>query len=168
MNKKGSLQDLILIGVILLFASITILLGFKIMTEIDSQIQSSGVIDDYDTGSHAQTASSTLKGYYPGVIDNTFLFLAIGLSMVTLILAALVRIHPMFIALFLIGLLIVIFVTGIFSNIYQEMAANSQLATEAAQLIFISHIMEYLPFIVGIIGFVLMVVMYKTWKNAEI
>jgi len=167
MDKKGSLQDLILIGVILLFGSITILLGYKIVSEFDDKFQSSDVIAKYDTDNHARDASTTLKGYYPGVIDNTFLFLAIGLSIITIVLAALVRVHPMFIPLFFIGLIIVIFVMGILSNIYQEMAANPNLAEQAAQLTFIGHIMEYLPFIVGVFGFILMVIMYKLWKNAQ-
>lgn len=167
MNKRGSIQDLILIGVILLFASITILIGFKIVTALDDKFQTSPVIEKFDTGSHARTASTTLKGYYPGVIDNTFLFLAIGLSIVTLVLAALVRVHPMFIALFFIGLSVIIFVTGVFSNIYQEMAGNTNLATQADQLTFISHVLEYLPFIIGVFGFILCLIMYKLWKNAE-
>jgi len=168
MNKKASLQDLILIGVILLFGAITILIGYKVLTEFDNKFQTSAVIAKFDTDNHARDSSATLKGYYPGVIDNTFLFLAIGLSIVTIVLAALVRVHPMFIAFYLIGLAIVIFVTAIFSNIYQKMAENANLAAQADQLVFISHIMEYLPFIVGVFGFILMLIMYKLWKNAEI
>jgi len=167
MNKRGSIQDLILIGVILLFASITILIGFKIVSEFDDKFQSSSVISKFDTDSHARDASSTLKGYYPGVIDNTFLFLAVGLSLITIVLAALVRVHPMFIALYFIGLAIVIFVTAVFSNIYQKMAENVNLAAQADQLVFISHVMEYLPFIVGVFGFILMTIMYKTWRNEQ-
>ena len=167
MNNKGSIQDLILIAVVLLFAAITILIGFKVMTEINDNLQTSSVLETYDTDSHARTASSTLAGYFPGIIDNSFLLLAIGLAMITLVLAALVRVHPMFIALFFIGLLIVIFVSGVLSNIYQEMAATTQLSSQATQLVFISHILEYLPLFIGIFGFILMAVMYKLWKNEE-
>lgn len=166
-NKRGSVQDILFIAVILFVFAISVLIGFKIMAEINSNIQSSSIVEQYDTDDHAQTASSTLTSMYPGVIDNSFLFLTIGLVIITLIMAAMVRIHPMFMVLFFIGLVIIIFVTGALSNVYQEMAASSSLSTEADQLVFISHIMEYLPFIIGIFGFILMIVMYKLYKNAE-
>jgi len=165
-NKKGSIQDLIFVGVILLFASMVILIGFKVSSEFNTQIQDSPIIDEFDVGSNAQVASASLVSNYSGVIDNTFLLLAIGISIITLVLAALVRVHPMFIPFFLLGLLIVIFMSGVFSNIYQEMAADPNLSAQADQLTFISYIMEYLPFIIGIFGFLLMAVTYKLWKNA--
>jgi len=167
MNKRGSLQDLILIAVILLFGSVTILIGFKVVSEIDDNLQTSSVMAKFDTDNRARDASTTIRGFYPGIIDNSFLFLTIGLAMITLVLAALVRVHPMFIALYFIGLLIVVFVCGVLSNIYQEMAAATQLSAQASELIFISHILEFLPLIVGIFGFVLMAMMYKLWRNAE-
>jgi len=166
-NKRGSLQDMILIGVIILFFSIVVLFGFKFTSEIDSAIQSNSAVAEYDTGNHARSASTALKAHYPGIIDNVFLFFAIGLAIATIALAALVRVHPVFIAFYFIGLVLVIFFSGMFSNIYQEMAANSQLAAEATQLVFITNILEYLPFIVGIFGTLLMIVMYKSWKDGQ-
>lgn len=161
-NKRGSLQDLIFIGVILLFTSMVVLIGFKLTTEIDSQIQGMNVLDV-----QGKAASTKLVAVYPGSIDNTFLILAIGLSLITLVLAALVRIHPMFIFFYFIGLTIVIYVSGIFSNIYQEMAGDAEFSALANQLTFIDHIMEFLPFIVGVFGTILMVTMYKLWRNGE-
>ena len=78
--------------------------------------------------------------------------------------AALVKVHPVFIPFYIIGWIIVTFISGIMSNIYQEMAANTQLVTEANQLVFVSHIFEYLPLIVGVFGVILMFVMYKLWR----
>ena len=166
-NKKGSLQDVMFIGIVLLVFGIAILFGFKIMGEINTQIQASDVLAEYDTGSHARDASSTLTGHFSGIIDNSFLFLTIGLGLVTLALAALVRVHPIFIAFYFIGLVIVIFLSAVFSNIYQEMAASTELIAVADQLTFTSLILNYLPFIIGIFGILIMIVMYKLWNNAE-
>ncbi len=163
LHKKGSLQDLILFGVILLFFGMVLLIGFKITSEINNQLQASDFIT-----ADGKDAANTLTNYYPTVLDNSFLFLAIGMSIVTLILASLVRIHPIFIPFFIIGLIIVIFVSGIFSNIYQEMAANTELTALADQLTFTSKILTFLPFIVGIIGTLLMIVLYKTWQENQI
>jgi heme/copper-type cytochrome/quinol oxidase subunit 3 len=155
-KKKGSLQDIVFIAVALLVFSVVILIGFRVSSGLNDQIQNMSVMP-----TDAKAASSTLTNSFPGVIDNTFLFLTIGLALVAFALAALVRIHPIFIALFIIALLLIIFFCGIFSNIYQEMASNVQLTPYADQLTFISLIMNFLPFIVGIFGTILMIVMYK-------
>jgi hypothetical protein len=158
-KKKGSLQEVIVIGAVLLFFGMCLLFGYKIMDAVNTEIQASDVID-----ADGKAASTALRAHYGGAMDYGFLLLAIGLGIATLILAALVRIHPVFIPLFFIGLVIVVFLCGIFSNIYQEMAGNSELTALADDLIFTSHILEYLPLIVGIFGILLMIVMYKLWS----
>lgn len=140
----------------MLFFGVVVLISFKIVTEFNTNIQANA-----DIPANAKTATTSLLGYFPGVIDHMFLFLTIGLALVSLALAALVRVHPIFLPFFLIALGFVIFFSGLFSNIYQTMAANAVLSTEAAQLTFISHILEYLPIIVGVFGTILMVVLYK-------
>jgi len=162
-SKKGSALDLILVGSVMLFLAITVLFGFKIMSSFNSEIQTKAVIPN-----QAKVASNELNEFYPGVIDNSFLLLAIGLSIGALILAALVRISPIFIALFIVALIFIILMAGVMSNIYQGMAENTALQAEADQLIFISNIMEYLPLIVGVFGGILSVIMYKSWRDATI
>lgn len=159
-NKKGSLLDLILIGAILLVASVSLLISFKINGSFNNFVQ--GNTDLFD--SHGVAASSSINGYYTGVLDNSFLFLAVGLGMVVLIFAVLVRIHPVFFVFYLIGWISIVFLSGIYSNIYQEIAANPSLSAEAAQLTISSTVMTWLPLIIGGFGMLLGVLMYKLWK----
>ena len=161
-NKKGSLQDILFIGVVLLFAGIVILIGFKVTSEINDQIQSNDVVE-----ARGKAAATTLTNFYPGVIDNSFLFLTIALSIGALVLAALVRIHPIFIPIFIIALIFIILVSGILSNIYQEMAEEPGLISQADDLTFISKILTFLPLIVGVIGTLMMIVLYKSWEAAQ-
>jgi len=163
LNKKGSIQDLVFIAVVLLSLGMMVLFGFKVTTEFNNNIQTMSEIP-----TEAKTSTTSLLGNYSGTIDNTFLLLTIGLAIGALILASLVRVHPIFIPFFWISLLFVIFICGVLSNIYQETAAATQLSALADQLTFISHILEYLPFIVGVIGHILMAVLYKIWSNDQI
>ena len=117
-----------------------------------------------DIPTEAKTSTQELTNHYAGSMDYGFLLLTIGLGIATLILAALVRIHPVFIPIYFIGLLFVVVLSAVFSNIYQGMAADPQLIAQADQLIFTSHILNYLPLIVGTFGILLMVVMYKLWS----
>lgn len=164
LNKKGSLQDLIILGVVFLTFAISILLGFRIMSDLQDKTQDIPLIAN---NLEATQSTATLVGSFTGVFDNAFLFLVIGASIASLVLASLVRVHPIFIPFFILGLVFVVFLSGIASNIYQEMAANTELVDYADQLTFVSLIMGKLPFFVGIIGTVLMVVTYKLWQNSQ-
>ena len=161
-GKKASIQDIVLmIGVVMFFA-IIILISFKVTSEFNTH-----VLSDTNIPTEAKVATASLTQVYPGVMDNMFLLFTIGMGLVAIILASLVRVHPVFMIFFFIALVFLIFISGTVSNVYSEMASNAQLSTEANQLTMTSHIMTYLPFIVGIIGIVLMIVMYKTWSNAQ-
>src|SRR4030065_1949719 len=128
-NKKGSLLDLVVIGVALFLLAFGLLIGFKLMDELNDKIQDTGFIP-----TEAKTASTELLGKFTNTLDQSMLYLAIGLGMATLIMASLVRIHPIFIPFYIIGLIIVIFFCGIYSELYSEMAAQPQFVDLAGQL----------------------------------
>lgn len=159
-NRKGSFQDLVFISAGLMAIAVTILIAFTIAASFNTNIQA-----DANMPADSKTASATLTGYFAGVGDNVFLFITVGLSLAALVLAALVRIHPVFLVFFVIALIILIYLTGIFTNVYEEMAASPQMAAQANQLLFTSFIMARLPFIVGVVGILLMLVMYKVWRT---
>jgi hypothetical protein len=163
MNKKGSLLDLVLIAVTLLIVAITTIFAYKIYDEFNTNFQAN---DDIDAKGKA--ASSQILAHFPGIIDNSFLFMALMLSLGAFVFAGLVRIHPIFFVFFIMGWAIVIFLAGIFSNVYTEISANAEFTALADNLKFTSLIMSYLPFIVGIFGFMLSIVMYKLWRVSEV
>jgi Ca2+/Na+ antiporter len=148
-----------MIGTVLLSIGILILIGFKVGNSINSNVQAS---DSFTT--EGKSAANQLTGYYSSSLDNAFLLLTMGLCIVSLIMAALVRVHPIFLVLFIIAFIFVIYFSAVLSNIYSEMASNSQLSTEADKLIFVSLILGKLPLFIGIFGILLMIVMYKVWS----
>jgi len=158
-NKKGSIQDIIFVGIMLLVLAISTLFGFLFVSNINDQFQANDIVT-----ASGKTASQSLTNNFPGVIDNSFLLLAIGMALAVLILAALVRVHPIFIPLFLIGLIFIIFFSGVFSNIYQGIAANPNMVAYSSQLTFTTTILTYLPLLTGVFGMLLMIVMYKMWS----
>ena len=159
-NKKGSVLDLIIVGVFCLVFAFSILIGFKITTEINTQVQAHA-----DIPTEAKTAATSLLGEYSTTLDYSFLFFIVGLSIGVLILAAMVRVHPIFIVLYIIGLLIVIFLAGVFSNIYQGLAESTEIVALANQLMFVDKIMTFLPWFVAVVGTLLCIVMYKSYSD---
>lgn len=161
MNKKGSGLDLFYIGITLLVFSFAALIGFKIYNGFNTQVQ--GIEDLSDQG---KTASSDIRGLYPGVIDNSFIFLTVVLGIGAFVFAALVRFHPVFLIPYIIFLFVVIFMSAVFSNIYQEMASNPSFTALVAEMGSMNTVMTALPWIVGVLGGILAIVMYKTWSGA--
>lgn len=159
-KKRGSFQDMIFIAVVALVFGVVILISFKINNTFTSQITSTGLFP-----SEAIDSSNKLGANFTGMLDNMFLFLIVGLAIVTLILASTVRIHPAFMALFFVSLLFLVYFSGVLSNTYQELSNNPELATEASQLTFISNILQFLPIIIAVFGFLLMIVSYKLFAN---
>ncbi len=160
-NKKGSIQDILFVMIVLIFLSIVILIGFKVSNQINDNIQASSTFE-----AEGKAAASTLVGHYSGVIDKSFLLLTMGLGILILALAALVRVHPVFIPIYFIGLIFFIFLSGAFSNIYTAMAESPAFAAEAAQLVVITKVLTFLPWIVGMFGTLLMIIMYKNYSEA--
>lgn len=142
--------------------SVVVLLGFTIASFFDEQIQANDLIP-----SDAKNTSTELISHYPGIIDNIFLFFVVMLAIAVIALAALVRVHPVFLIFFIIALFILILLSAVLSNIYQEMAANSTLITFADQLTFFSLILNALPFIVAVIGVTVMIILYKVGGGGD-
>ena len=104
-NKKGSVQDLLYVGITLFVFAMVILICFRISTSLNTEFQASDDIDPYGKTAHQQ-----ITNLYPGIIDNSSLFVTVILSIGTLILAALVRIHPIFLPIYLLAWMFVIFI----------------------------------------------------------
>lgn len=160
-NKKGSLDDLIFIFVSLFAIAVIILIVYKVSDSINTELQASSNIND-----RGKAAYNSINNMYPGVVDNSIMLLAFGLGIMAIIFAMLIRVHPVFFVFFIIILAIIIFVCGAFSNVYQEMAANPELSVLADNLKFTTAILTFLPFIIGILGFIVAIVMYKNFQNA--
>lgn len=158
-GKRASLQDVIFIAAAVFIISTVTLLGFKLSDVFNTRVQA-----DDTFPSDAKSMSTDMMGKYPSLMDKSMLTILILLSIVTLVLAALVRVHPIFIPFYLLGLVAVIFISAGLSNAYETMASNVDFASLAAQLTQTAYIMNRLPWFVGIIGTLLMMVQYKLWS----
>ena len=163
LNKKGSILDLVFIISVVLMFGIMMLIGSKVVAEFQGKLNEGG-----GATAEGNAAIDKMESHYSGVLDYSILFLAIGLSIGAFALASMVRIHPIFIPFYLIIMVVLIIIAGAASNIYTEMAANPLLSAQADDLLVISSILTYLPFLIGILATILMVVMYKLWDNSRI
>jgi len=155
-NKKGSAVDVIFVAVVLLVFAMVTLLGFTITSKFDDKIQDIAFIPQ-----EAKDSTDTLKGHYTGIMDNVILLLLGVLVISSFILAYLVKLHPIFLPFYILVFFFIVVFAGVLSNIYQEMAESPQLSPYADQLTFTTQLLYFLPFVVAIIGILVMVATYK-------
>lgn len=166
-GRKSSLSDIGMMMAMIFTISIVILITYKVSDSINDKIQNSDTISELSGATRARTSMDNMNNHFSGIIDNSMLLIVFGLGVVAIILAMLVVVHPIFFFFYVILLTIIIFISAAFSNVYQEMALQPDMASVAADLVFTSTIMIYLPFIVGFLGFLVAIIMYKTWQQRQ-
>ncbi|MBU1669457.1 hypothetical protein KKC13_13710 [bacterium] len=159
-TKKASMQDIGYIMGFIFMISIVILITFKVSDTLNTKFQDSSQIT-----TEGKTAFGRINNLFPNVLDNSFMLLVIGLGIVAIALASMVRVHPVFFIFFLLILIIIIFLSAAFSNTYQAIGSNENFVDLADQLVYTSYVMHFLPFIIGVFGFIISFVMYKSLQN---
>ena len=155
-GKRGSITDLpYIITGIFTFALIVLLVTLMV-NQINDKVQDIDVF-----GTKAQEASTTLSDDFPAVISGMVLFLFFGLVLVSLVLASLVPIHPVFLIFYIFELLILIWLSAGIANAYQIIIENPVFAVEAGQYELTTFFFRYFPYVIGIVGAILAIVVYK-------
>ena len=157
LRKKGSLSDLPFIMVGIFTVAIVALLVTILVNNLDVQVQGNDVFT-----TKAKEASTQMSNDFPAVMDGGILFIFFALVLISLVLASLVPIHPAFLIFFFLEWLLLIYIGGVIANTYQEIIENPIFATEAGQYVITKFFFQYFPFIVGIVGAILAIVIYKT------
>lgn len=161
-DKRGSGFDLIYIIIVLAFFACGIIITYAVFSSWDDLVQNNA-----DIPTVAKTANTQIDGVFTGALSWGFILFMVLLAAGSIALAAMVRVHTVFIFLFLFVWLLSLVLAGMASNVFDEMASSTALSTAASQLSFISLAARSLPWFIGITGLLIMIVMYKTREGAE-
>jgi hypothetical protein len=161
-NKRASLGDLAYIIYVIAGFSLLLLIFGTLNNAWNDKMQALPNMPDA-----GKTAQTKINNLYSGVLDNSVLFLVIGMCIAALVLAMMVVIHPVFFVLYFILLGVVIYVGAVGSNMYQYAASEPSMQAMAERLVMTSYVCQYLPFLIGAFGFLIAIVMYKSWRNTN-
>lgn len=155
-GKKGSITDLpYIISGIFTFA-LVVLLVTLLVNNLNDQVQANDIF-----GTGAKDASTTLSDDFPAVINGMVIFLFFALVLISLVLASLVPIHPVFLIFYIFEYIILIWLSAGIANAYQVVIENPIFATEAGQYELTTFFFRYFPYVIGIVGAILAIVVYK-------
>jgi len=141
-NKKGSWIDVFFICAIMFGIAIVILVGWKVMSDVNDEFQSKL------THTEATTIMQESTDRYVDLFDGIFLFVFFGSFIAVIIGSLFLDTHPAFFAISTILLVIICFVVAVFANAYGELSIDDELATFADDFTYIPFIMQYFVHIV--------------------
>jgi len=154
-KKRGALQDAVVVIVALFVIAIVIAVITHAQRTITESLNESG-----ELGSNAQTIMEDNITGFPGRMESLFTVLVFGLGLAAIILAFQINTHPVFFVVFGLGLLFIIVITPVFSNVYEEITGDTAIYASTSDLTMTNFIMGAYPKIMLIISTLIAVVMF--------
>lgn len=148
MNKKGTVFDLIPYIIILFASAIIIFVMYYLLKRF---LLAGTMFDTY----YFMKGLEALR-----VFNYAFLFVMVGIAIVMIMLAYSLRTSPAFYIFSFISLIVLILVAVLISNTFWKFVTTSPFSSIASDFPIIVTIMRDLPKIIGIMGFLIMIVLY--------
>ena len=146
-NKKGDVTDILFFGlVIFVFAIILFVFSF-IIPEIAQGLEIAGM----NNTAEGANAISELESFGSEAIQRGFFLFFAGLIISTMISAFLVRVHPIFIFLYVIVLALTVFISSYLANAYDTLRQTPIFAEQLVSQQLINIVMEnYVLILIGV------------------
>jgi len=159
-SKRGqTILDLLLVIVMLFAISIAFVLGYKVLTEVNTDIQA-----DEDISDVAKADLNGLAVQYPQFMDNSFVLTLALLWLALIVTSFLIDSHPVFFIITVVLLVFVFLVSMILANAYQDIAADDDLSESAEGFPMMSWVFENFLIIVIAMGFSSALALYAKGK----
>lgn len=160
LGRRGSITDLpyIIAGIfsIAIFAFFVTL----VLSSLNDKVQENNIFN-----TNAKDASQKMSDDFPAVMDGGIVFIFFAMVLVSLILASLIPVHPIFIPFYILEWLLLIWLGAGIANTYQAVTEVSFLANTAADFTLSIFFFQYFPYAIGFAGALLAIVMYKVKGN---
>jgi len=154
--RKGSAVFDIIVFIVIFFAvGATILIINLTSDEINTEIQA-----DASMPTLAKNLSTSANDDLQTSSDWIFKGLALGSFLFMLISAYFTRTHPIMLPIAIFFLILFGFFSIVFTGAWQEMTADSDLSTQAADFAFIDYVMEHLTAIVVVVAILMLTLLY--------
>lgn len=148
--EKGSLNDIPFIIAVLFIFGVTVLISVKVLGAWQSAYAWEGVSQE--------VIQDGMNAMY--VFDYMFVFLAVGLSMASLIGAFMIKSHPIFYIFSTVVLSLYIIVSAAMTNAFDKLAAADGIAAIANDFPMMVTFVRNFPIFFLVSGIVIAIVMY--------
>ena len=148
---KGSLFDITFIIAVILIFSIIVFISFLLMDKFYDQALANPELNE----TVFETGKSALLNF-----DTSMPLIIIGLLITSLISAFLVNVHPAFIGISIIEMIVAIVMAVIYSNTFQEFASSGETANVANEFTVTVWVFNNLPALVLIMSTLIIIILF--------
>jgi len=116
---------------------------------------------NFGNSSVAGVRISQVQGLTTTAFDQLIFVILLSFVLGSLVLAIFTDFHPVVLGMFIIALVILIIVTGLMANAYDEVANTDILAAKASEFTLTNVIMgSQLPIIIGVVGIISIIIIF--------
>lgn len=157
MNKKASIRDVVLASIMLFAIGISfVIIYFIADTTVDNLILN----PEINASSQSVTSFKSIEKIQSRM-DYIFLMMFVGLTLGIIITSWFVSGNPVYLFVFFIILIIGVVISAILANVWDDIGIKAPIfATARANLPITTHILNYLPYYVSILGVLSMITMF--------
>ena len=159
-SKKGQAQEILTYGIILFVLGIVIIIGFRLMTDINTAMQAADFV--------SPTAKSGLDNFtskFATIFDVSYFVGVILLAIIIIASVLLIDTNPIFLAISIPALIGALFVNVILANAFDEIGNSPGLSTFFAQFPMMVFISGHWLQILSVIGFSGRIILYAKRIN---
>lgn len=161
MNKRGDVTDIFTFLILLFILGVGLFVFAYIIPQITNGLGNAGMNDSTE----GAEAIAELETFGTVQIQRGFFLLFVGLTISTFISAFLVRVHPIFMFLYIIFLILTAFIGTYLANAYDQMRNIPIFADTMASQTLINLIFEnFLTVIIGV-GAVSLVIVFAKFSS---
>ena len=128
-NKKGGLTDGIFLVLALFALAVIYLFSYVMFSQINTEMQNSDIIS-----AQAKTNANSIMDRYASLFDNIFLFILVGLGIAVVAGAWFIPSHPALFWFSIPVMAFIIWISGLYANIFTEIKNNAEVVTYAADM----------------------------------
>lgn len=161
MNKKGDIQDLVTLIVVIVGFAIASILAYKFIGEFNDQVADNPVLTD-----HSKEIMTDAEDRMPGVFDGGLLVVLILFTIVMLISAWYIDTHPAIFIIAFILVIAVVIVAGALSTAFEEFTQTPEMIGAASDFPISVYVLGNLPVLIFVIGVALVIVLFAKFKYA--
>ncbi|MEM5853890.1 MAG: hypothetical protein QW228_05975 [Candidatus Aenigmatarchaeota archaeon] len=156
---KGTVSDLLIIMLVVLILATTFGILYFISQKLNEGMSS--VLPNYALEKQEKATIGL------GILFNSLPFLTIILGITSIILAFQIPAHPIFAPISIFILALYILLSTVFSNIFYNLGSNTILTSVFNQFPLVVYIMQYLPYVIAILGVLIIIVQYSKVGGSE-
>lgn len=121
-SKKGNVFfELVTAFIILLVVGITFIVSTDFVTDLTGDLKES---EGFENGTEEYEVLEEYEDTTPGLLDGVFVFVLVGLWIITVVFALFIDTHPVFFVVSFIFLIFIVAVLAIFGNLGEEILAD--------------------------------------------